>query len=109
MFTFNNLTESEKTAEGVTRKILSRGGSMMAVEVTFKKGYKGKEHSHVHEQISYIVNGSVVFSVNGETKIVKKGDSIYLSSGLSHGVVESLEEDSVVLDVFTPQREDFLK
>lgn len=108
MFIINEEVLSTACGEGVTRKILSRGGSLMVVEVTFKKGSVGNRHSHVHEQASYIAKGSFEFEINGEKKIVKIGDSLYISSNEPHSTV-ALEDDSIIVDIFTPQREEFLK
>lgn len=108
MFTFGEQVVSELTEEGVTRKVLSHGGSLMMTEVTFKKDAIGSIHSHPHEQISYIIHGSFEFNLGGDIQKVVKGDSIYIPSEVRHGV-KALEEDSVILDVFTPQREEFLK
>ena len=93
--------------KGVTRRVIAHGGGMMAVHVSFEKGAVGSIHSHVHEQISYIVSGSFEYFENGERHLLRAGDSYYVPSGAAHGVVAL--EDSVILDVFTPQREDFLK
>ncbi|MBE5039108.1 cupin domain-containing protein [Ructibacterium gallinarum] len=89
------------------RKILAHDGGLMMVEVTFDKGGIGSVHTHPHEQISYVVRGSFLFDLDGEKVTVKAGDSLYIPSGLPHGN-EALE-DGVLVDVFTPQREDFLK
>jgi len=97
----------EEIEAKVKRKILSRGGSMMAVEVHFKKGGIGKKHNHSqHEQISYILKGEFEVEVGEEKKILSKGDSFYAGENVEHGV--RALKDSVILDVFTPQREDFL-
>jgi quercetin dioxygenase-like cupin family protein len=94
-------------APGVQRRILASDGSLMTVEVRFKKGAVGAVHSHPHEQISYIVSGSFACNLDGDRKALRAGDTYYVRPNLPHGV-EALE-DSVILDVFTPQREDFLK
>lgn len=91
---------------GVTRRILARGGSIMGVEVAFKKGAVGNVHKHVHEQMSYIVSGSFEYTADGKRYLLKAGDSYYVPESVLHGVIAL--EDSVILDVFTPQREDFL-
>ena len=78
----------------------------MMVEVSFKKGGIGSMHSHVNEQISYISKGSFRVTLGEETKILIQGDSFYVPAKLSHGVAAL--EDSVILDVFTPIRENFL-
>lgn len=93
---------------GVTRKILSYGGKLMMVEVTMPKGGRGEVHTHPHEQISYIAAGSFEFTVGGEKQVVRAGDSLYVAPGVPHGTL-SLEDGSVVVDIFTPIREDFLK
>jgi len=80
----------------------------MMVEVTFKKGAIGELHSHPHEQVSYIANGSFEFNINENKQIIKKGDSIYIPSNEPHSAL-ALEEGSIIVDIFTPQREDFLK
>lgn len=94
--------------EKASRKILGSGGSLMMVEVTFQKGGVGAAHSHTdHEQISYIVKGSFEVTVGEDKQVIKAGDSFYAAKNVTHGVV-ALEDDSVILDVFTPIREDFL-
>ncbi|MEN8907512.1 MAG: cupin domain-containing protein [Clostridiales bacterium] len=108
MIIYNNDIEYESVSEGVQRKILSSGGKMMSVEVKFKKGAVGQVHTHIHEQVSYVINGSFEFEINGKKSVIKKGDTYYVGSNEPHGVL-SLEEDSILLDIFTPQREDFLK
>lgn len=89
------------------RTIKARGGALMASEMRFAAGALAAEHDHPHEQIVYIVSGELDFTVGGETRRVGPGDSMYVPSGVRHGAVSIT--DSVVLDVFTPQREDFLK
>lgn len=92
---------------GITRRLIARGGQIMAVHVTFEKGAVGAIHKHVHEQVSYIVSGSFEYYADGQKYILKAGDSYFVPENQEHGAVAL--EDSVILDVFTPQREDFLK
>ena len=106
MFIFGEKVEAVPTEEGVERKLLGHGGTLMMTEVTFKKDSRGSIHSHPHEQVSYISQGSFEFNLNGEIQVVVKGDSIYIPSNTLHGV-KALEDNSIILDVFTPQREDF--
>lgn len=92
--------------EGVKRKILSYNDNIMCVEHSFEAGAKGKVHTHPHTQITYIAKGKFEFTIQGETKIVEKGDSLYKEGGVEHGCL--CLEEGVLLDVFTPIREDFL-
>lgn len=91
---------------GITRRILARGGKLMGVEVVFQKGAMGSVHKHEHEQMSYIISGSFDYVVEGVTYRLLAGDSYYVDPFVAHGATAL--EDSVILDVFTPQREDFL-
>ena len=107
MFGYNKDAAPTPCEPGVTRRILTYGGNVMMCEISFEKGAQGNMHSHVHEQITYIAEGKFLFTIDGETKEVCKGDSVYMPSGAEHGVT-CLEEGRLV-DVFSPIREDFLK
>ena len=107
---FYNKDCQEKPAKDlVSRKILAHHGGMMACEVYFHKASDDYGlHSHPHEQIAYVVKGSFEFlnQDTGETFVVHQGDSIYFMPNSVHGG-KPLEDDSILLDIFTPQREDF--
>jgi len=107
-FGLNEQIEREDLGGGVSRKILTYGGNVMMVEVTMKKGGVGTVHAHPHEQISYIAAGSFRFTVGDETQVVSAGDSLYMPPNVVHSTV-ALEDNSIVVDIFTPIREDFLK
>ncbi|MGE7602951.1 cupin domain-containing protein [Peribacillus sp. NPDC097675] len=107
MFVKNQLIKPVQAGEGVIRKLLAAEGSLMMTEVCFQKGAVGVIHSHPHEQVSYIVAGSFEFNLNGTKQVMHIGDSVYIPTKIPHGVV-ALEENSIILDIFTPQREDFL-
>lgn len=107
MFTFNNDITPTNCEPGVTRKILSYSEDLMMCEITFEKGAKGNFHAHKHLQITYIAKGSFEFTIGDETKIVNQGDSVYMPSGVTHGV--TCLEAGILCDVFNPMREDFLK
>ncbi len=95
---------SDKT----TRRVISYGEDLMMVEFGFKKGGVGEPHSHdEHEQIGYVAQGSFELIVAGEKSIIKKGDTYYAPRKTLHGVV-ALEDDSILIDAFTPIRKDFL-
>ena len=93
---------------GVTRKVLSYSRNLMSVELYFKKGAVGAMHSHPHEQIGYVISGRLVYQEEGcEDKILETGDSYYVAPNAVHGV--RILEDTKLLDIFTPMREDFVK
>ena len=92
---------------GVSRKILAHDKEMMAVEVCFEEGAVGAMHSHPHVQISYVLEGEFEATIGDETKIISNGDTYYTAPNVPHGVI--CKKKGKLLDIFTPQREDFLK
>jgi quercetin dioxygenase-like cupin family protein len=106
MVVLNNSIEAKNVGEGVERKILASDGKLMTVIFTFKKGAIGSPHSHPHEQVGYILKGRFEFEMDGKKEILNAGDSYYVKPDTTHGV--KALEDAAILDVFTPQREDFL-
>jgi quercetin dioxygenase-like cupin family protein len=106
MIVFDNSINAKNVGEGVERKILASGGKLMTVIFTFQKGAIGSLHSHPHEQVGYILKGRFEFEMDGIKQILKAGDSYYVKPDTEHGV--KALEDAAILDVFTPQREDFL-
>jgi quercetin dioxygenase-like cupin family protein len=96
------------TDDKTSRRVLVHGPSLMLVEFRFRKGGIGKMHQHEHhEQVGYVAKGSFEITVGGEKKIAREGDCYYADRNVPHGVV-AMEEDSVLIDTFTPIREDFL-
>ena len=93
-------------APGIIRRILACGGRMMGVEASFVKGAAGEAHRHPHEQFSYILSGSFEYTADGVKHILHQGDSYYVAPDVLHGAMAL--EDAVILDIFTPQRTDFL-
>ena len=91
---------------GTTRRILAYNDELMSVEVAFETGSVGAVHTHPHTQLSYVLSGSFRYSVENESVILNPGDSIVVPGGLEHGTL--CLEKGVLLDVFTPKREDFL-
>ena len=92
---------------GTTRRILAYNDDLMSVEVSFETGAEGAVHTHPHTQLSYVLSGRFDYTVEGETVTLEPSDSIVVPSGLPHGTV--CLEKGVLLDVFNPKRDDFLK
>lgn len=102
----NIIGQWQPAEPGVTRKILPPGQSLMLMEVRFEAGAEGYEHEHPHEQLSYCIEGKLEFRLNGTPHMIEAGQSIVIPSGVRHGVVAL--QQSVLLDAFTPLREDLL-
>ena len=91
---------------GLDRKILAHNPKLMLVEHVMQKGWRGARHSHPHDQLVYVVAGHLHIQSGDESFEVASGDSFVVGGGVEHQA--SAIETSVVLDVFTPVREDYL-
>ena len=91
----------------VKRKVLAYSDNIMNVELLFEKGAKGEMHSHPHEQIGYVIEGSLVFHEECKEDVtLSTGDSYIVAPNVSHGI--DCLTNVKLLDIFTPMREDFI-
>ena len=106
-FQYNSSIEWENTGRGVRRKIMAYDADIMMVMVEFNKGAIGAKHTHPNKQVTYVAKGSFEININDEKKIEKAGDVFFVLPNVEHGVTAL--EDGMMIDVFTPYREDFVK
>lgn len=106
MFVKNEDCKITPCEPGVTRKVMAYNQETMMCEVSFETGAVGNTHSHPHVQVTYVAEGTFEFTIENETQIVKKGDSILMPGNAVHGV-KCLEAGKLV-DVFVPMREEFV-
>jgi quercetin dioxygenase-like cupin family protein len=64
------------------------------------------EHSHPHEQITYVVQGAMEFHLGGETRVLRAGDGVCCPPDVEHSAVV-LDEPTVALDAWYPPREEY--
>ena len=81
--------------------------NLMLVKVNFEEGAIGYKHSHHHQQVSYVVEGKFEVEIDGEKQVLSTGDAFTIPSNLEHGAV--CLEKGVLIDTFSPMREDFLE
>ena len=98
-----NMTNPE---DGLSRQVMSYSHNMMLVRHRMRRGWVGVRHSHPHEQMVYVVSGHLVFKHPAGQFEARAGDSFLVPGGVEHQA--SALEDSEVLDVFTPYREDYV-
>ncbi|MFZ0278885.1 MAG: cupin domain-containing protein [Candidatus Sulfotelmatobacter sp.] len=82
------------------------GQEIMLARVLLKKGCIVPEHSHHNEQLTYILEGALKFSIDGQEIVVHAGEVLCIPSNMPHRA-EALE-DTVDLDVFNPPRADWI-
>jgi quercetin dioxygenase-like cupin family protein len=91
---------------GILRKILAQTEKLMMVEYFLPKGSRINDHSHFSEQVSYVVSGRWKIRVGDQEEMMEAGDSAGIPSNERHSV--EVLEDTVAIDVFTPQRKELL-
>lgn len=97
---------AEPVFPGIRRVILGHDPHLMLVKVWFEKGAIGEVHAHPHTQTTYVVEGVFEVEVDGKKKILRQDDCFYVPPNTDHGAV--CLEAGILLDVFSPTREDFL-
>lgn len=106
MFIHNDDITLTNLGGGVARKVLAYDEDLMSVEVHFEKGAVGAMHTHPHTQISYVLEGKFEATIDGELRIISKGDTYITKPNEPHGV--TCLESGTLLDIFTPMRRDFI-
>ncbi len=101
-----NNNEWQDLGGGVARKIMGWDKQIMMVRVKFEKDAVGDLHQHFHSQVTYCESGKFQFTIDGEKHFVEAGDGLYVAPDLEHGCL--CLHPGVLIDVFSPAREDFL-
>ena len=107
LFQIDAETPWEDLGNGIKRKVFGYNDQVMLVKVKFEADAVGQLHEHYHTQLTYVDSGVFEVSVSGQKKILKEGDGFYAPPHEIHGCV--CIEPGMLVDVFAPHREDFLK
>lgn len=91
---------------GIHRQILAYDDKIMMVKVKFEKGGVGGLHNHLQSQVTHVVKGTFEMTIGENKHIIKEGDSFFVPPFITHGCV--CLEEGLLLDVFSPPREEFL-
>jgi quercetin dioxygenase-like cupin family protein len=92
--------------DGVERKVFSGEGATLAW-TTLEPGHEPRPHSHPHEQIVYMVSGSVRFTVGDEETILEPGDMLVVPPNVEHFAETIGGETAVDLSIFSPKRDEY--
>ncbi len=96
----------ETPGPGIKRQMVV-GQNMMMCRFTFEPFLITPEHTHPHEQMTLVIKGKVKFTIEGEVQILSPGDVLHFPPHNRHGAT-MLDEEVVLIDIFSPIREEFL-
>jgi quercetin dioxygenase-like cupin family protein len=102
-----NEVEVEDLGGGVARQMIV-GDRLMVCRLRIAPRVVTTPHDHPHEQMTLVERGRVRFIVGDDERMAEAGDVLHFPSGCWHGAT-MLDEEVVLIDIFTPVREDFLK
>jgi quercetin dioxygenase-like cupin family protein len=106
MFTKNNSRDFKPLIKGVEMRPLVYEQKTILCEFALEKGNILPAHSHPYEQTGYLLSGKLDFRIDNTWNLAEAGDSWCIPENVEHEV--KILEDSVVLELFSPIRPDYL-
>jgi quercetin dioxygenase-like cupin family protein len=100
-----NDIEVESLSSTIGRQLIV-GTNLMVARVLLKKGARVPLHSHHNEQVTYILEGALHFSIDNKELTVSAGEVLCIPPHMPHEAIAL--EDTVDLDIFTPPRQDWI-
>jgi len=105
-FQLNDALPWEDLGNGVKRQLFGYDKHLMMLKIKFEQGASGAAHHHPHSQATYIESGVFDMTIDGVTQRLKAGDGYFVPTEAVHGII--CIEAGMLVDVFSPHREDFL-
>ncbi|HEV7396663.1 MAG TPA: cupin domain-containing protein [Pyrinomonadaceae bacterium] len=96
----------EQLEEGIQRQMVI-GEKIMMCRLRFAPHTVTPAHDHPHEQMTLVERGPVLFTIGNEERVANTGDVLHFPSGTWHGAT-MLDQEVILVDIFSPIREDFL-
>ncbi len=96
----------QKISSGIERQMIV-GEKMMICRLRFAPQTVTTPHDHPHEQMTFVEQGRVRFLIGEEEVLAQTGDILHIPPGCWHGAT-MLDEEVILIDLFSPIREDFL-
>ena len=95
----------EQLGSGITRQLIKADNLMMS-RIFVPKGVAFPAHRISSEQMTIFVKGSAIYEATDQKIEAHEGDIVHISAGTEHS--DKVLEDTIVLDIFSPPRQDWL-
>lgn len=99
-------TKTHQPVPGITAQTLVYGDSTHMIKFFVEKGITMPTHSHEHEQIGYLLEGSIILTLDGVQYRLEAGQAWAIKPYTPHSV--TVAEKGVIIEVFSPLRNDYL-
>lgn len=96
----------EKLEPGIERQMVV-GENLMICRLRLAPHVVTPAHDHPHEQMTIVERGRVLFTLGNEQREASAGDVLHFPPGAWHGAT-MLDEEVILIDIFSPIRKDFL-
>lgn len=96
----------ERIEEGIERQMIV-GENIMICRLRFAPNIVTPPHDHPHEQMTIVERGRCLFTIGDDQRLAQAGDILHFPPGVWHGAT-MLDEEVILVDIFSPVREDFL-
>lgn len=97
--------EQIEMMQGLFRRTMATTDEAMLCEFFLERGVRVPEHSHMNDQVGYLVFGRLQVTIGGIERTVLPGDSYAVPGGVLHSTLALI--DSLVIDTFSPPRNDY--
>ncbi len=98
-------TEQIEMVEGIHRRTMGTTDEAMLCEFFLERGAIVNEHSHMNDQVGYVVYGEFEVTIGKQTRVCVAGDSYAIPGGVPHSGKAIL--DTLTIEIFSPPRNDY--
>lgn len=90
---------------GVHRRTMATTDEAMLCEFFLERDATVPDHSHVNDQVGYVIYGRLEMTIGGIVQVMQPGDSYAVPGGVRHSA--RALQDTLAIDVFSPPRNDY--
>ena len=96
--------DTKEIAPGFFSKLIhTANNTINFIEVA--AGNSVPDHAHIHEQLSFVIQGQFQLTINGEVQVLDASMFAVIPSNVRHSGLAIT--DCKLIDVFSPVREDY--
>jgi unsaturated pyranuronate lyase len=104
-FVMRDDVEQVEMLDGIHRRTMATTDEAMLCQFFLEANSLVPRHNHMNDQVGYVVSGQIEMTVGKEVRILNPGNTYAIPGGVYHSAKAIL--DSIVIDVFSPPREDY--